>query len=202
MRSLTIRVYLIALFLHLLLIVATSVRDLSGLLAEGGNIFSDSLQPVWKKSGSFCSAALGGALARFHPVRQIETIYTRCAGIDSGYSFFAPNVPNSYKLAFEIKHSDKTSEIVLPEVGDVAAGLRLTTLLEYLGQVPSEPLRRRVLEKLAYIAWASHSDATRIRAIFAAVLVPDLQNFQRDSTESYQVICVYDFYPQANKLRP
>lgn len=200
MRPTTVKLFSAGLFLHLLLIFATSLRDLSSLLADGGNIFPGALHSIWKQTESFASTISEAPTARSNVLQQTEGLYARCAGIESGYSFFAPNVPNSYKLAFEILHSDQTTDVVLPEVGSEAAGLRLATLLENLGQIPSEPLRKRTLQKLAYVAWASHPDAIRIRAIFGEILIPDLHGYERGAKQSYEVICAYDFFPQTRKL--
>ena len=160
------------------------------------------MEHLWGHVQKYGSAAVGESLDRSNPFRQALSLYQNCAGIENGNCFFAPNVPNTYKLVFEIQNSDGTTEIALPEVGGEAAGLRLTGLLENLGRIPSEVLRRRTLQKLAFVVWASHPRATRIRAIFGAVLVPDLAGYERGAQASYDVTSVYDFYPRAQELRP
>ncbi len=184
------------LVLHLFFIFVVSSRDLLGLLADGGNVFPKAMLTTWTRGEQVASSALGEFLGRSNALRQAKEFYVQSAGIDSGYSFFAPNVPNSYKLVFEIQHPNGTTEMDLPEVGGTAAGLRLATLLENLGQIHLELLRQRTIEKLSYSAWANHPDATRIRAIFGAVLVPEPAQFLRGGKESYEVICAYDFFPR------
>lgn len=189
------RIYGGCLILHLLLIFAVSSRDLFGLLEEGGNIFPKSIRPVWARGQQLAAGVLGEAAPVSNLFRQGTELYLQCAGIESGYSFFAPNVPSSYKLVFEVSGANGKVTTDLPEVGGSAAGLRLATLLENLGQTRSEPLRRRTIQKLTYSAWATHPDAVRIRAIFGVVLIPEPTKFLRTSQESYDVICAYDFFP-------
>ena len=49
---------------------------------------------------------------------QVWTTYEHAAGIDTGYGFFAPAVPNASKLVFEITYADGHPEYELPVVSD------------------------------------------------------------------------------------
>jgi len=80
---------------------------------------------------------------------QLWTTYEHAAGIDTGYGFFAPAVPNASKLAFEITYADDYSEYELPVVSDNATGLRLCTLLSQLPRIHYEPLRELVMRMIA-----------------------------------------------------
>ena len=45
------------------------------------------------------------------------------AGIETGYGYFAPNVPGGYRLVFELHYPDGRVEYELPSVSSAAAGL-------------------------------------------------------------------------------
>ena len=78
---------------------------------------------------------------------------TTAAGIDTGYGFFAPAVPNSSKLVFEITYADGHREYELPVVSGNAAGLRLCTLLSQLPRMHYESARELVMRMVAYSVW-------------------------------------------------
>jgi hypothetical protein len=189
--------------LHFFFIIAASSRDLFSLLGEGGNLFPSSWEPFWNRAETTTSAGLGERLSKTNPLRQAITVYLHSAGIESGYGFFAPNVPNSYKLVFEIHYPDGRVEYQLPEVGGGAAGLRLISLYDNVARITYEPLRETTLKMLAYTVWREHPDATMIRAVFGTVTIPAFANWLHGRRESYEVICAYDFAPpDALKLPP
>ncbi|MEO8727653.1 MAG: hypothetical protein ABI383_16190 [Acidobacteriaceae bacterium] len=194
-------VYLICFALHFSLILLASSRDLFSVLSEGGNLFPASFIQSWNRLEDCTSAALGQRLFKANPLRQLLTVYTHSAGIEAGYGFFAPNVPNSYKLVFEIHHPDGELEYQLPEVRGAAAGLRLISLYDNIGRITYEPLRELTLRMLAYSVWREHPDATLIRAVFGTVTIPAIPDSLRGQKESYDLICSYDFAPAPSESR-
>ena len=89
-------------------------------------------------------------LGWFESGRQSLTAYLHAAGVEGGYGFFAPAVPDSYKVVFELHHGDGRIDYDLPRVSGRATGMRLTTLLDYIGRTQYEPLRELMLKNLAY----------------------------------------------------
>ena len=79
-------------------------------------------------------------LAASNPIRQVLATYLHLAGIETGYGYFAPNVPGSYKLVFELHYPDGRVEYELPSVSSAAAGLRLAGLLDKIGRTPYDAL--------------------------------------------------------------
>jgi hypothetical protein len=82
--------------LHLLLIVSFSCRETLRVIAEGPTIL-----PLWfknfsQKAQAVFSIALGQKLASSNPVRETLNTYANAAGIETGYGYFAPNVPGGY----------------------------------------------------------------------------------------------------------
>ena len=115
------------------------------------------------------------------------------AGIEAGYGYFAPNVPYSYKLVFELTYPNGTTEYELPSVGTPETGMRLPTLLDFIAANRYEPLRQLILKMLAYSVWQHHRDALKIRAVFGAVITPSMAGYERGDEPTYAVVCAYDF---------
>jgi hypothetical protein len=136
---------------------------------------------------------LGHTLPATNPMRQILWAYLNTAGIDAGYSYFAPNVPDNYKMVFELHYPDGRTEFELPEVSGRATGLRLSTLLDVMAETEYEPLRAMMTKMFAYSVWQEHPEAVRIRAILGYVDVPAPAEFRRGQNESYHFLFSYDF---------
>ena len=177
------RVYLAGLALQLFLIITVSSRDTFWLLSESRTIFPESSKNYWQRAEQIASTALGQRLPVTNPARQILTGYLDLAGIEAGYGFFAPNVPNSYKLVFELRFPDGRVEYIL----------RIAGLLDKIGRTQSEALRQTIVGMLADAVWREHSDATTIRAIFGSVMLPSAPEFEHGKRESYEFLYAYDF---------
>ena len=125
--------------LHFLLIITFSCRDTLELIAQGPTIVPPSFKRFSQKAETAVSAAVGQRLAASSPVRQALATYLHIAGIETGYGYFAPNVPGSYKLVFELHYPDGRMEYELPRVSSAAAGLRLAGLLDQIGAAVTTP---------------------------------------------------------------
>jgi hypothetical protein len=187
------RVYLAGLALQLFLIIAVSSRDTFWLLSQSRTIFPERSKNFWRKAEQDASTMLGERLPRLNPVRQILTGYLHLSGIETGYGFFAPNIPNSYKLVFELRFPDGRVEYKLPRVSNVASVLRVAGFLDQIGRTRSEGFRQAMVEMLADAMWREHSDATKIRAIFGSVILPSAPEFEHGKRESYEFLYAYDF---------
>jgi hypothetical protein len=185
---------LVACFLgHFFLIFCVCSRDTFLLIAGGYSSLPASLTAVSEKVGALLSSALGDRLARSNLVRQTLNLYLRAAGIEVGYGFFAPNVPDNYKIVFELHYADGRVEYELPKATNEAAALRLTTLIDNIGDIQYEPLRGVLVRMMAYAIWREHPDATVIRAVLGFVILPSPNDFRHGIKESYQTIRAYDF---------
>ena len=97
--------------LHFLLIVSVSCRDTFRVVAEGPTILPVSFKNFSQKAEAALSAALGQKLPASNPVREALNTYVQLAGIETGYGYFAPNVPGGYRLVFELHYRGRTSRI-------------------------------------------------------------------------------------------
>ena len=187
------RPYLAGFCFHFALIFLVSCRATLSILARGHTDLPSSLDRYWQKAEVVVTAALAGTLGITNPVREALNAYLNSAGIEGGYGFFAPHVPNSTKVVFELHFKDGRIEYELPRVRTDAAGHRLGGLLDMIRGTDYEPLRELMLKMLAYSVWREHPDATTIRAVFGSIDVPSAAEFERGKRESYNFICAYDF---------
>lgn len=179
--------------LHFLLIIAFSCRDTLRLVAEGPTIFPPSFERFSQKAETAVSAALGQRLAAPNPVRQGIATYLHIAGIETGYNYFAPNVPGSYKLVLEVQYPDGHVEYELPRVSSAAAGLRLAGLLDKIGRTPFDALREHLVKMVARSVWREHPEVKTVRAVFGSIRLPGITEFEHGQRESYEFLYAYDF---------
>jgi hypothetical protein len=187
------KLYLAGFVLHFFFIIAVSSREVFWVLARGITVAPSALKPVWQRAENFSSAGLGQHLAAANPLREGIATYLNLAGIEAGYGFFAPNVSNSCKLVFELRYPDGRVEYEVPAVSSEASGLRVATLLDKMGRPQYAPLQRLIIRMLTYSMWQQHSDAVWIRAVFGAVTLPSIPEFERGVRESNQFLSAYDF---------
>ncbi len=178
---------------HFLLILAVCSRDTFSIVARGYTALPAALRPFSQKAEAILSFALGERLSSSNPARRTLNLYLRCAGIEAGYGFFAPNVPDNYKLVFELHYADGRVEYELPSAANVAAGLRLSTLIDNIGNTPYDPLREVLVKMMAYSVWREHPDVTMIRAVLGFILLPSPAELRRGIKESYKTTRAYDF---------
>ena len=139
------------------------------------------------------SVALGQKLTASNPVREAVNTYVNVAGIETGYGYFAPNVPSGYKLVFELHYPDGRVEYELPSVSSAAAGLRIAGLLENIGRTPYDAMREILVKTLAQSVWHEHPDVESVRAILGLVTLPSVREFEHGNRESYEFLYAYDF---------
>jgi hypothetical protein len=162
-------------------------------VAEGPTIFPDSFKSFFHKSEIIVSAALGQHLAASNPIRQTLATYVHLAGIEAGYGYFAPNVPGSYRLVFELHYPDGRVEYELPSVRSDAAGLRIAGLLDTIGRTPYDVLREHLLKALARSVFREHREVKTVRAVFGSIRLPTVSQFEHGQRESYEFLYAYDF---------
>ena len=187
------QLYLACFCCHFFLILATCCRDTFSFVARGYTWLPGSFNTYAQKAEAIVATASGAQLKPSHPVRQAVTVYRHLGGIESGYSFFAPNVPDNYKLVFELHYPDGRVEYDLPHVSSGAAGLRLATLLDNIGTTRVDEFREVTVKMVAYSVWRAHPDATMIRAVFGFALLPTAAEFRRGLRESNEFLYAYDF---------
>ncbi|HEU0208639.1 MAG TPA: hypothetical protein VFQ78_06645 [Candidatus Udaeobacter sp.] len=179
--------------LHLLLIVSFSCSDTLQLLALGQTILPSWFKEFSKPAETIVSTALGQSLSTSNPVREALVTYLHVAGIETGYGYFAPNVPGSYKVVFELRYADGRVQYELPSVRSAAAGLRIAGMLDGIGRTPYDALREILVKTLAQSVWHEHPDVESVRAIIGSIRLPTTREFKEGQRESYEFLYAYDF---------
>jgi hypothetical protein len=179
--------------LHFLLILSVSCRETLQLVAQAPTILPSWSKNFSQKAEGTLSVSLGQDLAVSNPVREVLGTYLHVAGIETGYGYFAPNVPGSYKLVFELHYPDGRVEYELPSVSSAAAALRIAGLLDHIGRTRYDTLREVLVRMLARSSWRQHPDVQTIRAIFGSISLPSVSEFEHGKRESYEFLYAYDF---------
>jgi hypothetical protein len=195
-------VYVAWLVLHFLLIISVSCRETLRLIAQGPTILPSSFKSYSQKAESALSGALGQHLTASSPVRQALATYLHISGIEASYGYFAPNVPGSYKLVFELDYPDGRVEYELPSVSSAAAAFRIAGLLDNIGRTRSDPLRERLVKMMAQSMWREHPDVKTVRAIFGSISLPSVTEFEHGKRKSYEFLYAYDFSLQNEPPKP
>jgi hypothetical protein len=186
---------------HFLFILLVACHDSFSIFSSSSTLFPTALDPVWSKGAAAVDISLGQDLSPTNPLRQILWGYLNAAGIEAGYSYFAPNVPDNYKIVFELHYPDGHTEFELPEVSGRATGLRLSTLLDVVAETEYEPLRAMMVKMMAYAVWQDHPEAVKVRAVVGDVDLPTPAEFRRGQKESYRFLFGYDFdFASANTV--
>ena len=179
--------------MQFLLILSFSCRDTFRVVAEGPTILPGSFKNFSQKAETALSATLSQKLPASNPVREALNTYVQLAGIETGYGYFAPNVPAGYRLVFELHYPDDRVEYELPSVRSAAAGLRIAGLLDSIGRTPYDPLREILVKTLAQSIWRQHPDIESVRAIVGSIRLPTAHEFTEGKRESYEFLYAYDF---------
>src|SRR5207244_5210609 len=139
------------------------------------------------------SAALGDRLPLSNRARQAMALYIQSSGTGFGYGFFAPNVPDCYKLVFELHYPDGRIEYELPHAATAGGGLRLSTLIDNITQNRYDAVRELMVKMMTYAIWREHPDAMTIRAVLGFVHLPTVAQLRQGASDSYQFLYAYEF---------
>jgi hypothetical protein len=179
--------------LHFLIIVIISCRETFWLVAHGLTLLPSPSRHYSEKAETVVSIALAQNVPASSPVRRVLLTYLHIAGIERGYGYFAPNVPVSYKLVFELHYSDGRVEYEVAGGNTAAADLRLAVLLDEIGRTRVDALREYLVKLLARSTWREHPDVKTMRAILGSRNFPGIDEFERGTRESYEFLYAYDF---------
>jgi hypothetical protein len=187
------RIYAAWFVVHFFLITAVCFAGLFSLIAQGSTMLPSTLDRYALRAELIAAFFLGKQAVAHSPVRRGIATYLHAAGIQAGYTFFAPNIPGYHKLSFELYYEDGRLEYASPHVSGRAAALRLDSLLDRLADQRYEPIREVVIKMLALSVWRQRADVKKIRATFGAVSPPGIIDFEHGRGESFQPMFSYDF---------
>jgi hypothetical protein len=178
---------------HLLLTVAVSCRGTAWLVSRELTLLPVPFAGPAKVLEDASAVILGRSLPDAHPVREVINSYLHLAGIQTGYGYFAPNVPDAYKLVFELYREDGEVDYQAAGVERGESSLRFASLLDFVGRTASDADRRFLVQLLAQSIWNERPDVVRVRAILATVTLPGPAEFRQSPEVNYEIRDVYDF---------
>lgn len=187
------RVHVAWFVVHFFLVTAVCFAGMFSLIAERTTILPSALEKYARKSEMTAAFFLGKEAPASSPVRRGIATYLHAAGIQAGYSFFAPNIPDYHKLTLDLYHADGRVEYDSPHGFSRATALRIDSLLSRLADKRYEPIREVVVKMLALSVWRERPDVKKIRATFGSVSLPDIGDFEHGKAESFQPMFSYDF---------
>ena len=187
---------------HFFFVGVVSTRELFWFLSQSPTIFPRSFNSYSKRAEDIGSSILLQNPGTPPILREGVTTYVQLAGIESGYGFFAPNIPGTCKLVLELHYPDGRTESRVPAVSSNASGLRVSTLLDKIGRPQYDPLREVIIKMLASAVWREHSDATMVRAVFGVVMLPTADEFEHGVRASSEFLYSYDFTFQPAEPKP
>jgi len=187
------RIYAAWFGIHFFLITLVCLAGVCSLVAEGATILPSSIETYARKAEITIAWLLGKQASSSNRVKQVIATYLHAAGIQAGYTFFAPNVPSHHRLSLEFFYEDGHVEYESPHVRSKAAALRLDSLLDKLPEERYEPIREVILKMLALSVWREHPDVKRVRATFEAVHLPSITEFKRGEAETHEPMFSFDF---------
>src|SRR6266480_5232386 len=187
------RIYATWFIVHFFLLMAVCSAGIFSLIAQGSTVLPSALDKYARGGELMAAFVLGKEGAASSPVRQGIATYLHAAGIQAGYSFFAPNVPDYHKLTLELYYEDGRVEYESPHVSSRATALRMDSLLSRLADNRYEPLREVVVKMLALSLWRERPDVKKIRATFGLVSPPSISDFEHGKGESFQPMFSYNF---------
>jgi hypothetical protein len=179
--------------IHFFLLTAVCLAGVFWLIAQGSTILPSAWDEYAQKAELGATWCLGKEAGPSNPVRRGIAIYLHAAGIQAGYTFFAPNVPSQHRLTLELFYQDGRVEYESPHVRGKAAALRLESLLGRLSDERYEPVREVLVKMLAFSVWREHPGVKKVRATFGAVNPPGMNEFEQGKTETFQPMFSFDF---------
>ena len=179
--------------IHFFLLTAVCLAGIFWLIAQGSTILPSAIDQYARKAQLVATWCLGKGAGAPNPLRRGIATYLHAAGIQAGYSFFAPNVPSQHRLTFELFHGDGRVEYESPHVRSKAAALRLESLLDRLPEERYEAVREVLVKMLALSVWRQHQDVKKVKATFWSVKQPSVIEFEQGKAETLQPMFSFDF---------
>jgi hypothetical protein len=179
--------------IHFFLLTAVCLAGIFWLIAQGATILPPACNEYARKAELGATWCLGKEAGPSNPLRRGIATYLHAAGIQAGYSFFAPNVPTKHRLTLELFYDDGRVEYESPRVRSKAAALRLDSLLDRLPEQRYEPVREVLVKMLAFSVWREHPNVKKLRATFGSVNPPSITEFEQGKMETFQPMFSFDF---------
>jgi hypothetical protein len=182
------RVVYLALFLvHASLVVGGATREIAWLVARGYTALPPAVTNFSAATESLLNHVLGAKLTSDNPGAHLLRGYLHGAGIEAGYSYFAPNLSGGYKLVFEIELPDGRIEHDSFDAESREGKMRLASFLDQLAKSPSPAMRDAMMKLLVRGVWRHYPDAVRVKAFLAGANLPTPGEYKAGKRTSYDL---------------
>jgi hypothetical protein len=179
---------------HLALVALVCLHETFWLLDHGLTVVPPSQAGLWQKLDFIPRAVLGDELAATNPFRRAILTYSNAAGIEVGYGYFAPNVPETHALVFECHYADGHVDYRTAAVRSEEGDLRLTSLIEQIGRTDYDRWRQELVKRLARPAWQSDPGVVSVRGLFGIVISPTIDEYRAGKQkQTFKCLHVYEF---------
>lgn len=190
--------YVGGLLVHLLLVALICGHETIWLIEKNLTVANEATRQFCKKIDVVPTTLLALDVPSSNPFRRSSMTYANLTGIEVGYGYFAPNVPVTHALVFELHYPDGHFEYEPPLIGSHEGELRLASLIEQVGRTDYDDWRNELIKRLARSAWQRHSAAKSVRAFFGSVNPPELAEYRSGKRERrFTCQYVYDFEQKA-----
>lgn len=164
--------------------------------AKGGTLFPDSYDRLFGKAEKFVQFIFGKGSSRHNAWSHGVALYLNLAGTEAGYNFFAPHVPGSHRLLFEVHYGDGRIEYDVPRGDAPGSEVRLASLLDLIGHFTNHTVREDLIDLLAEDTCRQHRNVVMVRAFFGVVNFPRADAYKKGAKASYRVLYSYEFAPE------
>ncbi len=185
--------YLAGFALHFCLIAVVSLDGTGTLITSRTTVLPRWTEPLASRAAAVLGPIAGRSLARSNPARQLTRGYLHLSGTEAGYGFFAPNIPDSYKLVFEMQSADGSIAEETAAADNPESAVRIATLLDEIARTKSDAMRELMMKLMAFSVWQQHPDAVSIRAILGWLQQPTVAEYKAGTRAAYEFLYAYDF---------
>lgn len=185
---------------HFALIILVSAHETLWVLEKRLTLVPESTRPLWKAFDLIPAKLLGDDLSRKNPLRMAILTYANVTGIEAGYGYFAPNIPESHTVVFECHYPGGQVKYESPTTRSSEAQLRLSSLIEQIARTDYDKWREALTKMLVRSIWQRHPEIESMRAFFGAITPPTVAEYSVGKRErTFRCLYVYDFerYPSA-----
>jgi hypothetical protein len=187
------RILLSWFFFHFALLLVVSLNQTVRLISSRLTNIPRSIERWICSPTSAAEGPLELGLPKTSMIRQLLLAYLTCGGADAGYGYFAPNIPSSYELSFELRAADGQTELLSLQLGSSDLGLRVASLVDQIGGTPSPELREHMLKKMAAVVSRRYPQVKTMRILLSQTILPTLEEYARGKRRTAVLLYAYDF---------
>ncbi len=174
---------LLAFLAHFAFVLATALEDLLRVTGQGGTVL-----PAAVASGA---AKVAESLARGLQLGPLRS-YGHYLGSEAGSSYFAPNVPEAFRLDFALTNSTGYLERPSLTSGSREGDLRLGALLDTLGSAEVEEFRELLVQRAAAWMLGQHLGTTAVRVTLVRLSLPTAAEYADGARPRREEVRLYD----------